>query len=146
MFALEKWRDVEHEILPLMQRAYDALEPYPDMPLDLNVERYAELCAANILHVLTVRIAGVLIGQCLLMIAPSLRNRSHNMAQIDHIWIDAPHRKQGIGAAFLQHIVDYVAGLGAAYFVAASRESDPIDGLLQAHDFVPLERTLIRRM
>lgn len=146
MFALEKWRDVERELLPLMQRAYDALEPYPDLPLDLNVERYAELCAANILHVLTVRIDGLLVGQCLVMIAPSLRHKSHNMAQIDHIWLNVAHRNKGIGTAFLQHIVEYVASLGAAYFIAASRESSPIDSLLQSHDFAPLERILIRRM
>lgn len=146
MMQRERWRDVERELLPLMQNAYDALEPLQDVPLNIDCERYAELDDADVLHVLTLRDGGVLVGQCLVFCTNDLRHKGQKVAQTDHIWLEPQYRGQGIGAAFMRDVVAYVEGLGVLMFAAASRDVLDIRSKWQSVGFAPLETLMIRRM
>lgn len=142
-FQRERWADVYTEILPLLQNANDLLEPYADtMPLDIDSERYDELDKMDVLHVITVRLHGNLVGHHMIFVSEDLRRKGVKQAQTDNIWVHAEYRNSGLVA----WSENYLKELGVEVWAAASREKFDITAMWTEKGFKLLERVFIKKL
>ena len=143
IFQRERWVDVFDELLPLLQMANDELEPFADsMPLDMDFEAYAEMEQVDVLHVITARLEGELVGHHLILITDDLRRKSIKQAQTDTIYMRSEHRNSGL-IAFSE---SYLRQLGVQIWAASSRDCFDTSILWMKAGFNPLERVLIKRL
>jgi hypothetical protein len=82
------------EITPLLQAHWEEIAHYKDIELAPNVEAYAKLEAAGILHCYTARVAGALVGYFVTTVVPSLHYRGSLQAHQDVLFVLPEHRKQ----------------------------------------------------
>lgn len=63
------------EAEPLVQASFKRFDPFPDLPLDIDLEGYIAAEQSDVLRVYTARENGILLGYAVFIVAPSLRRR-----------------------------------------------------------------------
>lgn len=74
-FALESVAKLWDEMEPLIQHGFQAFDPYPEIPLEVNRGAYEQVEALGVFRLYTARRAGTLVGYVSFIIGPSLRRR-----------------------------------------------------------------------
>lgn len=142
-FQRERWRSVYREMLSLLQMANDELEPFADsMPLDMDIEAYAHLEEIGVLHVLTARFNGYLVGHHLLLISEDLRRKGVKQALTDTIYMHAEYRRSG----FRQFSENYLTNLGVQIWAASSRYAFDTSDMWLGSGFKPLEQVFVKKL
>ena len=94
-FKWEKFRAISRELLPLWQRHWEEIAEDKDrVPLDLDFDAYFRLDLEGVLHILTVRVNGELVGYTFNLIGPHLHHHSTRTAQTEMFWL-APEQRSG---------------------------------------------------
>lgn len=94
-FRVERWRDLREEMLPLLVRHWrEVALNHDDVPLDIDEHRYRQMDEAGVLHIVTARQAGELVGYHVSMLSPHLHYASTLHAITDVYWV-APERRAG---------------------------------------------------
>jgi GNAT superfamily N-acetyltransferase len=92
-FRWEPFSSIVRELPPLFRRHWREIALNQDkIPLDPNWELYFTYEVANVLHVLTVRDQGVLVGYVFMLVHPHLHYASSTWAQTDIYWLDPAYR------------------------------------------------------
>lgn len=92
-FAWEKISDLAREIRPLFRQHWWEIALNKDViGLDPDWDRYLAFEMAGILHILTVRAEGALIGYVFVCVGPHLHYASTNWAVVDMFWLNPVHR------------------------------------------------------
>lgn len=87
-FAVERWETYYHDALPLWPLHWKEVAlTQAEIPLDMDVERYAALDAAGILHIVTGRDAGRLIAYHTSLIMGHLHYKGTLHALCDLYWV-----------------------------------------------------------
>ena len=93
VFAVERFDDVLLELPPIWQRHYDEIAEDKDrVPLAPDIERYVALDQAGMLHILTARRDGVLVGYIFSIVQYGLHYRTTLMASLDLYWLEHGYR------------------------------------------------------
>lgn len=99
-FKRERAHDVWQEMIPLMEKHWEEIAHYKDIPLNPDYETYLKMEDANILRVFTARDDdGVLIGYAVFFLKHNLHYKDSYQALQDIIYVD-PERR-GIGARLI---------------------------------------------
>lgn len=73
------------EAEPLVRHSFDRFDPFPDLPLDIDVRGYVAMEAVGALRIYTARENGVLLGYAVFIVAKSLRRKYLVQAQQDMV-------------------------------------------------------------
>lgn len=99
-FQKELFKDVYEEAIPLVQKHYDEIAHYKDIPLDPDIEVYKKMEDAGIVRVFTARKAEKLIGYAVFIVKYNPHYKASLQAIQDVIFIDPQSR--GVGKKFIQ--------------------------------------------
>lgn len=89
------------ESKPLLQKHWDEISHYKDIPLDPDYDQYLKLEELGITRMFSARTKeGMLVGYALFLIRPHIHYKTCIMAYQDIIFIDPSRR--GIGMFFIQ--------------------------------------------
>lgn len=100
-YAVEQWKEVKGEMPALWDRHWKEVAlNHAEVPLDVDHERYDALADAGVLHVVTARRDGVLIGYHIAIISTHLHYKSTKHGITDVYYI-APEYRHGIAAVRL---------------------------------------------
>lgn len=97
---IERWRDVLPEMWPLFPLHWEEMALDKDLiKIDMDVERYANLDAMNMIHVTTVRDEGSIVGYVICFIIRHMHYaKAGEMALADMYWLKPEYRKGTTGA------------------------------------------------
>ena len=113
VLAWEKFSDISAELPPLFIRHWREVASYQkELPLDPHWERYFECSMLNILHPLTVRSNGVLVGYVFVLVYPHLHHQTALYAAVDGIWLDPAYRAGWTGIKMIQEVEKGMRRLG----------------------------------
>lgn len=105
-YAVERWKDIRAEMLPLLVRHWREIAlNHADVPLDIDEQRYAELDDAGALHIVTARVDGGLIGYHVAIVSAHLHYAS-TLHGITDVYYVAPAFRQGFTGIRLFHRVE----------------------------------------
>jgi hypothetical protein len=105
VFAWEKVSALAREIKPLFRQHWWEIALNKDeVPLDPDWERYLTFEMAGILHVLTVRSEGALIGYVFVCVGPHLHYASTTWAVVDMFWLNPVHRFGWTGVTMFRRL------------------------------------------
>ena len=105
-FAVESGRSIRDEVFSLTQLHWEEIALDKDkITLAPNYERYEELDAMGVLHTITAREAGKLVGYHFSFIQPHLHYRNDLMCFTDIFFLHPEHRK-GLAAFGLFRAVE----------------------------------------
>lgn len=82
-FAVEQYQDAIDEIKPYYQAHYDELASNKEIPLDPNYEAYDRMAEMGLMHVVTARLDGVLVGYHISIVFPHLHYKQSLTAHTD---------------------------------------------------------------
>jgi L-amino acid N-acyltransferase YncA len=131
MFSIEPWQRFIPEAEPLFLEHMAELQHCVDVPLNLDMGRYARLYADGQLLFLTVRLDGALVGYFILKIAPHMRSKHTLIAQEEAIYLKPEVRGGMLGLKLLQMGVEVAKAAGVDMLFIQSQEGKPIRALLQ---------------
>lgn len=101
-FRWERYQDIVQEAAPLIRRHWQEVGLAQDrLPLDVDWEQALRLAEGGILHVLTVRKEGTLVGFIFSYLLRSLFF-SQPWATVQGFWIDPIHRQGMIGVTLFK--------------------------------------------
>jgi hypothetical protein len=103
-FSWEKFSAIVHEIRPLNQDT---------VPLDPDWDRYLALENADLMHVLTVRVDGSLVGYVFVCVGPHLHYASTKWAVVDMFWLNPLYRVGWTGVRMMRDLEKGVSEIGA---------------------------------
>lgn len=113
VYAVERWRDLRAEMLPLLVRHWrEVALNHADVPLDIDEKRYADLDEAEALHIVTVRRDGVLVGYHVAIVSAHLHYAS-TLHGITDVYYLAPECREGFtGVRLFKRVEQEMRALG----------------------------------
>jgi hypothetical protein len=91
------------ELLPLWQQHWEEIAQDRDrIPLDPDFDSYYRLDIGGLLHILTVRVNGELVGYTFNIVGPHLHYHSTNTAQTEMFWLAPKYRVGWTGVRLLR--------------------------------------------
>ena len=98
VYGFEPLWVIGSEIAPLLRRHFREMAVHQRaIPYDPNWEAAAQLAAAKMLHVLTVRVGDALVGYIVNIVQPHNHHRSSLHAWLDLVWLNPVHRRGWTG-------------------------------------------------
>lgn len=99
-YALETAAEVMDEIKPLLQKHWEEIAHYKDIPLDPDYDQYFKIESVDALRIFTARDNdGVLVGYAIFFLRKNIHYKSSLQAVQDVLFIDPLRR--GFGARFI---------------------------------------------
>ena len=104
-FSVESIDQVVVEIAPLLEKHWEEIAHYKDIPLDPDFDRYYQLAYARLLHIYTARLEpegnnkGKLIGYGIYIVQNNMHYKSSLQAVQDILFVDPKYR--GFGRKFI---------------------------------------------
>lgn len=113
IYAVERWRDLREEMLPLLDRHWREIAlNHADVPLDIDHERYDALDESGVLHIVTVRRDGYLIGYHAAIISTHLHYASTLHGITDVFYVAPEYRAGFTGIRLFQRVEKEMRALG----------------------------------
>lgn len=92
-FQEEKFKEVIDEIKPLLESHYEEIAMYKDqVPFDPDYERYSQMCDLGVLHVVTARDEGRIVGYYISFIVPHIHYKTTMYANNDILFLHPDYR------------------------------------------------------
>ena len=141
VYAVERWREVKREMLPLLIRHWKEIAlNHAEVPLDIDHERYDALDDCKAMHTLTVRRQGLLIGYHIAIVSGHLHYKSTLHGITDAYWI-APECRHGVtGLRMFQAVEREMKALGVRKLFTATKLHLDQGPLFERLGFKPVER------
>ncbi len=141
VFAVERWRDLRSEMLPLLVRHWrEVALNHADVPLDIDEARYRQLDEAGALHIVTARRAGALIGYHVAIISTHLHYASTLHGITDVYWIAPECRAGRTGLRLFQAVEREMKALGVRKLFTATKLHLDQGALFEHLGYRPVER------
>lgn len=141
VYAVERWRDLRAEMLPLLVRHWrEVALNHADVPLDIDEAGYKRLDDCGSLHIVTVRRDGLLIGYHVAIVTPHLHYASTLHGITDVYWI-APECRHGVTAMRMFQCVEReLKKLGVKKLFTATKLHLDQGPLFERLGYRPVER------
>lgn len=105
VFATEKWADIYPELAPLLVQHWQEIASNHDrIPLDVAYDRYLALCEAGVLHVLSARADGKLVGYHVALVTGHLHYQSTLHCITDVYYLVPQYRKVQTGIELFREV------------------------------------------
>jgi GNAT superfamily N-acetyltransferase len=138
----EKFADIMDELPWLFARQYgEVILDKDGLQDDVDYNRYVKLEELGILHCLTVRCNGVLVGYFFNMIIYHLHHKGIKTCSSDMIYILPGHRKGGVGLWLLRMGISEMKKLGVQKMYIGAKIGTRFGKLLKKLDFCAIEET-----
>ena len=129
-YAVESFGKCLEEMKPILQKHYEEVAMYQDkIPLDPDYEKYFALEEMGILHTVTVRDGGKLIGYFLSMVTPNLHYSTTTYAVNDVLYLDEDYRELGVGQKMFAFAEEKLRENGANVITIHMKRALPFDSL-----------------
>lgn len=113
-FNKEKLTDIRDELEPLIKIHHKELQPFENLELSPDVDRYLDLEESGLFHSFTIRDEKKrLVGYSAFFVAPHLQYKGTTQAVQDLIFLHPDYRGQGIGKLFIQYVDNRLKEVGA---------------------------------
>lgn len=122
-FQWERLPAIARELPPLFKRHYDEIAVDKERkPLEPDWPRYYDLALLNILHVLTARADGRLVGYVFTQVTTHLHYASVRLCVLDMYWLDPLYRQGWNGVRMLRQAVEDMKKEGVQWMAAPVKE------------------------
>lgn len=140
-YAVERWRDLRDEMIPLLVRHWHEVAlNHAEVPLDIDEARYADLDEKGALHIVTARSDGALIGYHVAIVTTHLHYASTLHGITDVYWI-APEKRHGITAVrMFQRVEKELKALGVRKLFTGTKLHIDQGRLFESLGYRPVER------
>ena len=116
VYAVEPFSDaLIVEILPLLRDHYNELIDDPDIPLSPDLSRYYAMAGANLIHIVTARSEGELVGYTVNLLMRGLHYSTKIFATNDLVFVRKDFRKGVVGIRLLKVMEEELKKLGVHY-------------------------------
>ena len=104
-FKVEKWRELYPELSLLLPKHWEEIAiSHKEVPLDVDYDKYAELCDTGILHILTARDDTKLIGYHVAMICGHIHYKSTLHGITDVYYVLPEYRGRMVGVRLFKEV------------------------------------------
>ena len=132
-FAVETFEDVIQEIRPLLARHWQEIAWYKDkVPYAPDWERYKQVAEAGVLHIVTARKDGELVGYLVSMISPGMHYKLTNYAVNDIIYLHPDHRGGRTAFRMFKFAIEEFKKMGVSIFTVHMKTDAPFERLCEA--------------
>jgi hypothetical protein len=140
-FAWERFAFIARELPPLFEKHWREVALNQDtVPLAPDWDRYFSLDAAEVLRILTVRVAGDLVGYHFVFIYPHLHYNKTLFADTDMFWLDPEYRQGRTGYNLLKIVRDTLKGSGVTrHSLRTKLHIQSFEPLLKRLGYKPVE-------
>lgn len=140
-YAVERWRDLRAEMLPMLVRHWrEVALNHADVPLDIDEKRYAELDEGGALHIVTARRNGLLIGYHVAIVSTHLHYAS-TLHGITDVYYIAPECRHGVtGMRLFQFVEKDLKARGVRKLFTATKLHLDQGTLFERLGYKPTER------
>lgn len=134
------------DLIPLIHSYWKEAEGHRHYQgFDISRARYAEYESAGMLHCVTVRDDGVLIGYALGYISESMRSQVRIWGD-DMFYLHPAYRGQSIGKALMWFIEDYCQSNGISEIVLNALTGAGVPEMLEHVDYTPVSVQYSKRL
>lgn len=139
-FQVEKWRDALPEMEPILVKHWREIALGHDkVPLDIARERYQHLCDNDLLHVVTARKDGVMVGYHVAIISGHLHYESTLHAITDVYFILPKYRLGFTGIRMFRYIESQMRQRGVKKLITGTKLHLDIGAVLRFLGFAATE-------
>lgn len=140
-YAVERWRDLKREMMPLLVRHWREIAlNHADVPLDIDEARYKALDESDALHIVTARRNGLLIGYHVAIVSTHLHYAS-TLHGITDVYYVAPECRHGVtGMRLFQAVERELKKLGVRKLFTATKLHLDQGPLFERLGYHPVER------
>ena len=140
-FQVERWSDLQAEMLPLLSKHWEEIAINRDkIPLDIDMDRYAALEEAGALHIVTAREDGELIGYHVAIVSPHLHYKSTLHGITDVYFIRPEHRKGFTGIRLFKRVEEEMRKLGVRKLFTGTKLHLDMGKVFERLGYSPTER------
>lgn len=142
VYQEEKLGQCLKEMKPLLEKHWEEIAVNKErIKLNPDYEKYFQLEELGILHIVTARMEGVLIGYFISMITPHIHYKDHAFAMNDILFISPEHRRGRVGIRLFQKAEGFLRGLGVSVIMIGTKTHMPFDPLCKMLGYSNTERT-----
>ncbi len=146
-YALEPFSDaLLCEFLPLLKEHYAELWKHRDIPLSPDFQRYYAMSQAGMLHIVTARSEGKLIGYCVSMLMKGLHYSGAGFASVDIVYLDREYRKGLVAYRMLEFMESDLKGKGITFIQHHVKPEPDFSPLLSRMGFEDFEKIMMKRI
>ena len=146
-FALEKLAPFLPEAISLLRLHYDEVAPYKILfVLNLDVEAYAKMEAMGILHILTARIDGKLVGYISLIVKEHIHYRDTLMATDDVHFVHPDYRKGSLGIKLIRVAEQKMKEMGVKVMALRTKVKSNHGLIFERLGFEPMDVVYLKRL
>jgi L-amino acid N-acyltransferase YncA len=141
-FQTEKWRDALPEMEPILVKHWREIALGHDkVPLDIARDKYQALCDAGVLHIVTARDNGVLVGYHVAIVSGHLHYLSTLHAITDVYFILPGYRRGFTGIRLFKQVEVFMRALGVKKLITATKLHLDMGKILIRLGYTPTETT-----
>lgn len=149
-FGWERFHAIAHELPPLFMEHWRELALNKDIvPLDPDWDRYYALDVQGVLRILTVRLAGRLVGYIFLLAGPHMHYKSTMWGHVDMFWLDPICRQGWTGVKLFKTLIRDAKAMELVNLTLATKThfmDNRVTKLLQRLGFMPIETVHAMRL
>lgn len=136
-YQRERFAQIIHELPPLFSAHW--IELGSEEALEPDWARFAGMDASGVLHCITCRDAGKLVGYFFALVTQSLHYASVTTAYSDGFFLLPEYRKGMNGVKLLRFSEKYLADLGVKKLYLATRVGHDLSTILARLEYTPFE-------
>ncbi len=139
-FQAERWNNVESEIAALFDAHWKEIALNRDrIPLDFDFEAYRAFDTAGLLHVLTARDDGKLVGYYVSVVRAHPHYKSTLYGMVDIYFILPEYRKAAVGLQFFRELEKSMRALGVQSLLSMTKKHHDMSRLFERLGWTPIE-------
>lgn len=140
-YAVERATDLIDEIKPLLQEHYEEIARHKDkIKLNPNYDLYRIMDEQGLIHVVTVRDDGVLVGYFICMVMPNLHYQDCVMAVNDILFVGKSYRKGSLAMKMLKYAEKTLRERGVDKVLINMKLAHDFGVLLKRMGYIEIER------
>lgn len=132
-FATESYYDVIEEIKPLLEAHYEEVAWYQDeVPFDPDYEKYEVMANTGLLHIVTARDDGKLIGYFVSLVASGMHYKQTKFALNDILFVHPDYRGGSVAYKMFKYAFAALKEIGVDIITIHMKTDAPFEPLCLA--------------
>lgn len=147
-FQVDRWSAIPRaEMDPLFAQHWEEIALQKDkIKLDVDYDRYRQLDEKNMLHIVTVRDSGKLVGYHCSLLDTHLHYKSHVMALTDVYFLLPQYRRGTAGIRLFQFVEQTLKERGITKMITATKLHQDKGRLLESLGWTEIERVYTKML
>lgn len=132
-FAVENYSDIIEEMKPLLEAHYHEIAWYQDkIELNPDYEKYAQMADAGLVHIVSARDEGKLIGYFVSMVIPGMHYKSTLYALNDVLFVHPDYRGSSTAYRMFKYAFEQLKSMGVDVITIHMKTDAPFEDLCVA--------------